>query len=288
MVHGVPVPTDDWTPSAIERERTAYRTRATRRSALVAAMASVAVLAVVAAAVTSSPGWPAFRETFFNWDKAVDSLPAVAQGLWLNIRVMLVCAVCIAVLGMVVAIMRTARGPVMFPVRALGTAYVDLFRGLPLLLLLFLLGFGMPSLRLAGLPNSALFWGGLAITLSYSAYVAEVFRSGIESIHPSQWAAARSLGLTYRQTLRHVVLPQAIRRVTPALMNDVVSLQKDSGLVAVLGVVDAIRAAQIETSVDYNFTPYVVAGVLFLLLTIPMARFTDWLARRQGLRSGVL
>ena len=283
MVRGVPVPADDWTPSAIELERTAYRTRATRRSALVAAVASVTVLGLVAAAVPSSPGWPAFRETFFNGDKAVDSFPAVAQGLWLNIRVMLVCAVCIAVLGMVVAIMRTARGPVMFPVRALGTAYVDLFRGLPLLL-----GFGMPSLRLAGLPTSALFWGGLAITLSYSAYVAEVFRSGIESIHPSQWAAARSLGLTYRQTLRHVVLPQAIRRVTPALMNDVVSLQKDSGLVAVLGVVDAIRAAQIETSVDYNFTPYVVAGVLFLLLTIPMARFTDWLARRQGLRSGVL
>ena len=173
--------------------------------------------------------------------------------------------------------LRTMMQPMSLRMLALGFA-----AGLPLLLVLFLLGFGMPALRFSGLPTSALFWGSLAIVLSYSAYVAEVFRAGIESIHPSQWAAARSLGLSYRQALRFVVLPQAIRRVTPALMNDLVSLQKDSGLIAVLGVVDAIRAAQIETSRDYNFTPYVVAGVLFVCLTVPMARFTDWLARRQG------
>ena len=282
-----PAATDDWVPSALERERAAYRLRATRRSVLIAAAATVVALLVVGLAVTSSPGWPAFRETFFNGDKAIDSLPAVLSGLWMNIRIMLVCAVAIGIIALTMAILRTLRGPVFFPLRALATAYVDIFRGLPLLLLLFLLGFGMPALRLAGLPNSALFWGGLAITLSYSAYVAEVFRAGIESIHPSQWAAARSLGLSYGKTLRYVVLPQAIRRVTPALMNDIVSLQKDSGLVAVLGIVDAIRAAQIETSLDYNYTPYVVAGVLFLLLTIPMARFTDWLARRQGLHGGM-
>lgn len=283
-----PAATDDWVPSALERERAAYRLRATRRSVLIAAAATVVALLVVGLAVTSSPGWPAFRETFFNWDKAIASLPAVLAGLWLNIRVLLVCSVAIALIAMTIAILRTLRGPVFFPLRALATAYVDIFRGLPLLLLLFLLGFGMPALRLAGLPNSAMFWGGLAITLSYSAYVAEVLRAGIESIHPSQWAAARSLGLSYRKALRYVVLPQAIRRVTPALMNDVVSLQKDSGLVAVLGIVDAIRAAQIETSLDYNYTPYVVAGVLFLILTIPMARFTDWLARRQGQHGGML
>ncbi|MCA0180242.1 MAG: amino acid ABC transporter permease [Actinobacteria bacterium] len=283
-----PAATDDWVPSALERERAAYRLRATRRSVLIAAAATVVALLVVGLAVTSSPGWPAFRETFFNWDKAIASLPAVLAGLWLNIRVLLVCSVAIALISLTIAILRTLRGPVFFPLRALATAYVDIFRGLPLLLLLFLLGFGMPALRLAGLPNSAMFWGGLAITLSYSAYVAEVLRAGIESIHPSQWAAARSLGLSYRQALRYVVLPQAIRRVTPALMNDVVSLQKDSGLVAVLGIVDAIRAAQIETSLDYNYTPYVVAGVLFLILTIPMARFTDWLARRQGQHGGML
>lgn len=282
-----PAATDEWVPSPLERERAAYRQRATRRSILIAAAASLVAVVAVALTLTSSPGWPAFRETFFNGDKAIDSLPAVLSGLWMNIRIMLVCAVAIGIIALTMAILRTLRGPVFFPLRALATAYVDIFRGLPLLLLLFLLGFGMPALRLAGLPNSALFWGGLAITLSYSAYVAEVFRAGIESIHPSQWAAARSLGLSYGKTLRYVVLPQAIRRVTPALMNDVVSLQKDSGLVAVLGIVDAIRAAQIETSLDYNYTPYVVAGVLFLLLTIPMARFTDWLARRQGLHGGM-
>lgn len=283
-----PAPLDQWVPSALEQQRAAYRRRATRRSMLIATVASVVLLSALALAVTSSPGWPAFRETFFNWDKALDSLPAVLTGLWLNIRVMLVCSVAIGAISMTIAILRTLRGPVFFPLRALATVYVDIFRGLPLLLLLFLLGFGMPALRLAGLPNSAMFWGALAITLSYSAYVAEVLRAGVESVHPSQWAASRSLGLSYPQTLRHVVLPQAIRRVTPALMNDVVSLQKDSGLVAVLGIVDAIRAAQIETSLDYNYTPYIVAGVLFLILTIPMARFTDWLARRQGRQAGAL
>lgn len=278
---------DGWVPSELQRERDAFRANATRRAIITAAVASAVVFAVIALAVTSSPGWPAFRQTFFNWDKAVSSFPAVLRGLWMNIRVMLVSAVCIAAIGLTLAILRTLRGAVFFPLRALATAYVDLFRGLPLLLLLLVLGLGMPALRLSGLPTSALFWGGVAITLSYSAYVAEVFRAGIESVHPSQWAAARSLGLTYRQTLRRVVLPQAIRSVVPALMNDVVSLQKDSGLVSMVGVTDAILAAQIETSSDYNFTPYVVAGVLFLILTIPMARFTDWLARRQGQRGAL-
>lgn len=281
-------PVDGWVPSTLQRERDAFRAKATRRAVITAGLASLAVFAVIALAVTSSPGWPAFRETFFNWDKALSSFPAVLRGLWMNIRVMLVSAVCIAIIGLTLAVLRTLRGAVFFPLRALATAYVDLFRGLPLLLLLLVLGLGMPALRLSGLPTSALFWGGVAITLSYSAYVAEVFRAGIESVHPSQWAAARSLGLTYRQTLRRVVLPQAIRSVVPALMNDVVSLQKDSGLVSMVGVTDAILAAQIETSSDYNFTPYVVAGVLFLILTIPMARFTDWLARRQGQRGALL
>ncbi len=141
----------------------------------------------------------------------------------------------------------------------------------------------MPALQIEALPSDGLFWGGVALVLCYSAYVAEVLRAGIESVHPSQRMAARSLGLSYGQTLRFVVLPQAVRRVVPALMNDLISLQKDSGLIAVLGVVDAIRAAQIETALDFNFTPYVVAGVLFMILTIPMARFTDWYARRRGI-----
>ncbi len=274
---------DPWVPSALEQERRAYRSARARRSSVVAALSTAALVGLAVGLVVTSPGWERVKETFFNWDKAVDSFPAVLEGLWLNIRIMLICAVLIAIFGLTLAVMRTIRGPVAFPLRLFATAYVDLFRGLPLLLVLFLLGFGAPALRLSGLPNSALFWGATALVLSYSAYVAEVFRAGIESIHPSQRAAARSLGLTYGQTLRHVVLPQAVRRVVPPLMNDLVSLQKDSGLIAVLGVIDAIRAAQIETASDFNFTPYVVAGALFVALTIPMARYTDHLARKQGM-----
>jgi polar amino acid transport system permease protein len=272
-----------WVPSPLEQERRAYRRARARRSSVVAALSTTALVGLAVVLIVTSPGWPSVKENFFNWDKAVDSFPAVLRGLWLNIRIMLTCAVLIGIFGLTLAVMRTIRGPVAFPLRLFATAYVDLFRGLPLLLVLFLLGFGAPALRLSGLPNSALFWGATALVLSYSAYVAEVFRAGIESVHPSQRAAARSLGLSYGQTLRHVVLPQAVRRVVPPLMNDLVSLQKDSGLIAVLGVIDAIRAAQIETALDFNFTPYVVAGALFVALTIPMARFTDHLARKQGM-----
>ncbi len=274
--------TDGWQPSAVQVERDAFRRRRTVRSALVAAVSTIVVFGGAAALVVTSPGWERVRETYFSWDKAVSSFPAVLDGLWLNIRVMAVCALVIVVLSLTIAVMRTIRGPVAFPLRLLGTVYVDVFRGLPLLLLLFLLGFGGPALNLSGLPRSALFWGCTALVLSYSAYVAEVFRAGIESVHPSQRLAGRSLGLTTSQTLRHVVLPQAWRRVLPPLMNDLVSLQKDSGLIAVLGVIDAIKAAQIETAEDFNYTPYVVAGALFISLTIPMARATDWYARKQG------
>ncbi len=273
---------DAWRPSQTELERRAYRRARTTRSAVVSAVSTLVVGALVVWLVTRSEGWPRVQDTFFNWDKAVSSFPAVLEGLWMNIRIMLVCGVAIAVLGMALAVMRTLRGAIFFPLRLFATAYVDLFRGLPLLLVLLLLGFGMPALRLPNVPSAMVFWGGVAITLSYSAYVSEVFRAGIESIHPSQRAAARALGLTYGQTLRHVVVPQAVRRVMPPLMNDLVSLQKDSGLIAVLGVTDAIRAAQIETSLDFNYTPYVVAGFLFICLTIPMARFTDHVAKKQG------
>ena len=271
-----------WAPSRLQQEREAYRARRARRSSLVALGSTVVVGLVLVLGVTATPGWPRVQETFFNPTRAWSALPAVASGLWLNVRVMLVCGVLIAVLGLLVAVLRTLRGPVFLPVRLIATAYTDLFRGLPLLLVIFLLGFGVPALRLQGVPNDAVIWGGAALVLTYTAYVAEVFRAGIESVHPSQWAASRSLGLSYPQTLRFVVLPQAVRRVVPALLNDLVSLQKDSGLIAVLGVIDAIRAAQIETATDFNFTPYVVAGLLFVALTIPLARFTDWVARRQG------
>ncbi|GAB2607032.1 amino acid ABC transporter permease [Kribbella endophytica] len=276
----------DWQPSALQLERLAYRRRRTVRSGVIAGVSTVVLVALLAVGIGSTPGWPRVRETFFNVERGWEALPVVAQGLWLNVRVMLVCAVLIVILGLTLAIMRTLRGPIFFPLRVFAAAYTDVFRGLPLLLVIFLLGFGVPALQLRGLPNEAVIWGGAALVLTYSSYVAEVFRAGIESIHPSQRAAARSLGLSHRQTLRFVVLPQAVRRVMPPLLNDFVSLQKDSGLIAVLGVIDAIRAAQLETAEDFNFTPYVVAGILFVALTIPLTRLTDWVARRQGWYGG--
>ena len=269
-------------------DRVAYRQSRARRSTLIALVSTVVFAAVLLFAVTSSPGWPRVRDSFFNLRIGWDSLPALLDGLWLNIRVLVVCQVLIVIFGLGLAAVRTLRGPVWFPLRALATGYVDLFRGLPLLICLYLVGFGLPGLRLSGIPTSPVLLGGLALVLIYSAYVAEVFRAGIESVHPSQLAAAKSLGLNYRRTMRLVVLPQATRRVTPALLNDFVALQKDCGLISVLGAVDAVRAAQIQAATTYNFTPYVVAGLLFVALAVPSARLADWASRRVAIRQGAL
>ena len=271
-----------WVPSERQQERLAYRRERARRSTAVAAVSTVTLVAVAVLALTSSPGWPRVKASFLDWGVASASFPAILEGLWLNVRVMAVSAVFIVILAMALALARTLRGPVFFPLRALATGYVDVFRGLPLILVLLLVGFGLPGLRLQGIPTSAVALGTLALVLTYSAYVAEVFRAGIESVHPSQVAAARSLGLTRAQAMRHVVLPQAVRRVIPPLLNDLVALSKDSGLISILGAIDAVRAAQIETARYANFTPYVVAGVLFVALTIPLTRFTDAFARRSG------
>lgn len=269
-------------------DRVAYRQSRARKSVLVALLSTVVFAAVLLFAVTSSPGWPRVRESFFNLRVGADSLPAVAQGLWLNVRVLVVCQILVMIVGLGLAMVRTLRGPVWFPLRALATGYVDLFRGLPLLICLYLVGFGIPGLRLSGVPTNPVLLGGLALVLIYSAYVAEVFRAGIESVHPSQLAAARSIGLNYRRTMRLVVLPQATRRVTPALLNDFVALQKDCGLISVLGAVDAVRAAQIQSATTYNFTPYVVAGLLFVALAVPSARLADWASKRLATRQGAL
>ena len=269
-------------------DRVAYRQARARRSTLIALLSTVVFAAVLLFAVTSSPGWPRVRDSFFNLRIGWASLPALLDGLWLNIRVLVVCQLLILIFGLGLAALRTLRGPVWFPLRALATGYVDLFRGLPLLICLYLVGFGLPGLRLSGLPTNPVLLGGLALVLIYSAYVAEVFRAGIESVHPSQLAAAKSLGLNYRRTMRLVVLPQATRRVTPALLNDFVALQKDCGLISVLGAVDAVRAAQIQAATTYNFTPYVVAGLLFVALAVPSARLADWAARRVATRQGAL
>ena len=269
-------------------DRVAYRRSRARRSTLTALVSTVVFAAVLLVVVTSSPGWSRVQDSFFNLRIGWESLPALLEGLWLNIRVLVVCEVLVLIFGLGIAAVRTLRGPVWFPLRAMAIGYVDLFRGLPLLICLYLVGFGLPGLRLQGIPTNPVVLGGLALVLIYTAYVAEVFRAGIESVHPSQLAAAKSIGLNYRRTMQLVVLPQATRRVTPALLNDFVALQKDCGLISVLGAVDAVRAAQIQSATTYNFTPYVVAGLLFIALAVPSARLADWAAGRLATRQGAV
>ena len=233
-----------WQPSSIALQRSAFRRRRSQRSLAAAVVSTIVVVGVLAVLLVNAPGWPRLRSTFFDIAYGWQVLPEIAQGLWLNLRLMVVCEIVILLVALGVALIRSLRGPVFFPLRAAATVYVDLFRGLPLILVLLLLGFGMPSLKIGWLPSSALVWGCVSLILVYGAYVAEVLRAGINSVHPSQRAAARSLGLSHGKTMRFVVVPQAFRRVLPALMNDLVSLQKDTGLISILGVVyDAVLVA---------------------------------------------
>jgi polar amino acid transport system permease protein len=275
---------DMYKPSARRVERERHKRARSRRAAAIAAVSTLVTAAVLYFVITGSPGWPRTRETFFSAHYARQALPQVLEGLWLNIRLMVICGAIALLLGLLLAIARTLRGPVYFPLRALATAYVDFFRGLPLIICLLAVIYGVPALRLQGVTTDPVILGGTALVLTYSAYVGEVFRAGIESVHPSQRAAARSLGLSGVQAMRYVVLPQAVRRVVPPLLNDLVSLQKDTGLVSIAGVVDAVYAAQILASKSFNYTPYVVAGLIFVALTIPMTRFTDWITARMNRR----
>ena len=262
-------------PSHIELERRAFRKKQSGRSVAVSFGSTLVFAVVIYFTVINTPGWARVQQAFFNIDVLVGAWPRVIDGLWLNIRVLFFAAIGVLILALLLATLRTLRGPVFFPLRAVAAGYTDLFRGMPLIIVLYLVGFGIPGL--GALPRMPLeFWGTIALILTYSAYVSEVFRAGIESVHPSQRLAARSLGLNYGQTLRMIVMPQAVRKVTPALMNDFIAMQKDVGLISVLGAVDAVRAAQIETAQAFNFTPYVLAGLLFVLLALPMIRLTDW------------
>ncbi|MET8980147.1 amino acid ABC transporter permease [Streptomyces sp. NPDC004539] len=274
-------PPDAYTPSERRLERERYRRARARRATAIAALSTLVVGVVLYLVIVNAPGWQRTKETFFDGHYAREALPKVLEGLWLNLRLLAVCGVAVLVLGMLIAIARTLRGPVFFPLRVLAAAYTDFFRGLPLIINLMIVVLGVPALRLQGVTVDPVLLGGTALTLTYSAYVAEVFRAGIESVHPSQRAAARSLGLTNRQALRHVVLPQAVRRQVPPLLNDLVSLQKDTGLVSIGGAIDAVRAADIIVGRSLNYTPYIVAGLLFVALTIPMTRFTDWVTARM-------
>jgi len=274
-------------PSPLERSRRAFRRRQTVRSVLIGAGSTIAFAVGAWITLSNSPGWPRVQQTFFNLDVAVAALPQVAEGFLLNLQVLFVAAAGVLVFSVLVAAIRTLRGPVFFPLRALAAGYTDLFRGMPLIIVLYLVGFGIPALGFTQDRIPSVVLGTVALILTYSAYVSEVFRAGIEAVHPSQRLAARSLGLGYAQTLRLVVLPQAVRKVTPALMNDFVAMQKDVGLISVLGAVDAVRAAQIEVAHTFSFTPYVVAGLLFVLLALPMIRFTDWYTARLRRREQI-
>lgn len=277
------VPQASWAPSELELRRRDYRRKASGRSVIIAMASTLIFVVVLSLVVVNTPGWASVKSTFFNFEVASDSFPAVIKGLWLNIRVLFFASIGVALLGTLLAVMRSLRGPVFFPLRVIATVYTDLFRGVPVLIVLFLVGFGIPALEIfPRLPAGV--WGTIAITLCYSAYVAEVLRAGMEAVHPSQRIAARSLGLSHSETLRIVVIPQGMRKVIPALMNDFVSMQKDVGLISVLGAVDAIRAAQIEVAVGYNFTPYVVAALLFVALSFPMIRLTDYVSARMARR----
>ena len=238
------------------------------------------VIGGLAAIVVTSPGWENVKETFFSWPDFKRSFPDVLAGFWLDVKMFCVIEVVVLILGLAIALVRTSRAPAFFPLRLMGAVYTDVLRGVPTILLVFLVGFGVPALELEGVPTGPVLLGGVALALSYSAYVAEVYRAGIDSIHPSQRAASLALGLTESQTLRHVVLPQAVRRVVPPLLNDFISLQKDVALVSVLGVIEAFRVAQIDASSTFNYTPLLAAAALYLCVTIPLARIVDRMQRR--------
>jgi polar amino acid transport system permease protein len=265
-------------PSELELDRRAFRHRRERRSVLVAIASTLAFAIIVWATLVNTPGWSVVQKAFFDPEVALRSLPRVWDGFLLNLQVLGMSLITVGVCALLLATLRTLPGAVFFPLRVLAAAYTDIFRGLPFIIVLYLFGFGIPTLTGERVPPIVL--GTLCITLTYSEYVSEVIRAGIEAVHPSQRLAARALGLNYAQTMQKVVLPQAFRKITPPLMNDFVAMQKDVGLISILGAVDAVRAAQIMNAQTYNFTPYVVAGILFILLAIPSVRLTDWYTAR--------
>ncbi len=261
------------------RRRPRLRTRG--GALLVAAISTAIFFAVLAVIIVNAPGWERVQSAFLDWENFAVSAPGIVGKFWVNVALFLTAEVLILGFGLVLAVMRSLPGPVLFPLRLMATIYVDLFRALPGILVIYVLGFGIPGLRLPGVPNDPFFWAVVALTLLYSAYVSEVYRAGIDSVHPSQAAAARSLGLTHGQALRHVVLPQAVRRVIPPLLNDFIGLQKDTVLVSFIGVVEIFRQTVIRQQATFNFTPFLVTALVFLAVTIPLARFTDWLISRE-------
>ncbi len=271
--------------SASLSRRAAYERTRKRRSIAVATVSSLTVVAAIVLFVPRMPRWDRVKESFFSGERFSDSFPRLLEAFVLDIKIFAWSMPAIVILALLVAIARNSRSAALFPVRVLTIAYTDIMRGVPVILSIYLIGFGVPGLGLERPWNSPLLWGSVALVLTYASYVAEVFRAGIESIHESQRAAARSLGLSNWQTMRFVVLPQAIRRVVPPLMNDMVSLQKDVALVSLIGPIEILRQAGVDKSKFANFTPYIVAAVIFLMMTIPLTRTTDYLLERERRRT---
>lgn len=269
----------------ITGRRAAYERARKRRSTVVATVSSLAVATALVVLVPKMPRWDRVHESFFNGERFANSLPRLLDAFVLDIKIFAWSMPAIVVLALLIAITRNSRSAALFPLRILTIAFTDIMRGVPIILWIYLIGFGIPGLGIDRPWNSPLIWGSVALVLTYAAYTAEVFRAGIESIHESQRAAARSLGLSSWQAMRHVVLPQAIRRVIPPLMNDMVSLQKDVALVSLIGPIEILRQAGIDKSKFANFTPYIAAAVIFLLITIPLTRTTDWLIERERRRT---
>src|SRR3954454_3564417 len=253
----------------------------------ISALSTLIVLGGLTALVVTSPGWDDVKATYFDWGDFKDSFPAVLKGFWLDVKLFIVVELCVLALGLLVALVRSTRTPALFPLRAVATVFTDVTRGVPTVLFVYLVGFGVLALNMKGLPTDPLVLGGVALTLAYSGYVAEVYRSGIDAVHPSQMAGALALGLTRGQAMRHVILPQAVRRVVPPLLNDFIALQKDVALISFLGPMEAFRVAQIEAASNFIYTPLVAAAVLYLCVTIPMARIVDHLQARSRTVRGV-
>lgn len=276
------------------REEWLFRQRL--RSTIIAVASTVVTVGLLTSLVVNSSGWGKVKTVFFNGDRFREDFPDVLGYLWVDVKLFLQTAPFILLWGLVIALCRNTRNPALFPLRAFAAVYTDFFRGVPVILTIYLVGFGIPKLGLlegefhflgfGGNWASPYLWGPVALVLSYSAYVAEVFRSGIEGVHESQRAGARSLGLSHTQTMRHVVLPQAARRVVPPLMNDFLSLQKDVALLSVLGIIEVFRRATAIKDLTANYTPLVAAAVIFLALTIPETRLVDWYTARQRARTG--
>lgn len=274
-------------PLTTKEERERARREHRRRTTAISTLSTVIVLGALAALILTSPGWPSVRDTFFSWTWFRRSIGPVASGFWLDVQLFLIIEAVVLVLGLMIALIRTLRAPVLFPLKILAILWADVGRGIPTIMVVFIAGFGLPALELSGIPTSAAALGGIALSFSYAAYVSEVYRAGILSIHPSQGAAALALGLSRRQSLRHVILPQAIRRVLPPLLNDFISLQKDVALVSVLGgAAEAFRQAQVQEALAFNFTPLLAAALLYLCVTIPFTRLVDHLQLRQLRQQG--